>query len=180
MHSHLLSSVGAIFGMLLARHKKAVQDLILNTTNIDQELKRLEDLGLGVNTAPVAAHDVLSSTGEQGREDKMTVAAPPKKSLLKRLKKVGLIDRPLELSRQLIRMMTLQALADLGFIVLFLVLVGTLVRALPLFKDLWNHNSFSPTRFTTRTILVRENIPMLFARPVVVARRVNFLFDFLR
>ena len=72
----------------------------------------------------------------------------------KRLRRVGLVERPLEVTRKLVRTLVLQALGDLAFLVLLALLLGTLVRALPLLKDLWRHKAFSPTRFTTRKIRV--------------------------
>lgn len=78
------------------------------------------------------------------------------------LGRMGLLNRPLDLSRQMIRLVASQALIDLGFILLMLLIVITLVRAVPLIRDLCANKTFSPNKYTTRKVLVRHTIQIIF------------------
>lgn len=69
---------------------------------------------------------------------------------------VGVLKRPLKQSQQIIRIFVLQALTDIGFVVLFLFMCMTLVRVLPMLQELHAAKAYDLTRFTSRSIIVKH------------------------
>lgn len=126
--------------LITAAQNDAVKKLSKNATAIESELLEMKSL----RGSPAPLNPGLQPL----------VNVPWKKKVWKKIKNIGVFSRPLELTRKLIRMLVMQTLADLGFLVLFMILIVTVVRLLPLLLDLRKHKTLSPTRFTTRVILV--------------------------
>jgi hypothetical protein len=68
----------------------------------------------------------------------------------------GVFVRPIDETRKLILLMFLQAMSDVGFMLLLAFLVVTLVRALPVVQELHSNRTWSPLRYTTRWILIKH------------------------
>eukprot|EP01032_Pedospumella_encystans_P013220 gene13220-15233_t len=126
-----------------------------------------------------AAMKALLTTLSAAPDASISGTSPPAPlTLRKRVKQVvgkcGLLTRAIGDSRKLIMLMFLQAMSDLGFVALLLFLVVTMVRALPLLKELHDNNAWSPLRYTTRWILIK-NVKHLYADLKEIARLTVFV-----
>ena len=68
----------------------------------------------------------------------------------------GLYRRPVSLTRSIIKQFCMQGITDIGFIILLCFICVTIVRAVPLIMELYTHNAFNFTRFTSRCIIAKH------------------------
>jgi len=78
------------------------------------------------------------------------------KSLKNLLKRCGLLSRPIKDTRLMIMLSCIQALQDIGFVLLTLFILFTLVRTVPLIRDLWSVGSCNPMKYKTKLILIKH------------------------
>ena len=56
----------------------------------------------------------------------------------------------------------MQAIQDIGFVLLTLFILITLVRAVPLMRDLWATGSCSPLKYRTKIVLIKHAVALAY------------------
>lgn len=105
----------------------------------------------------LVANKILLENELKNMKSKAGTSAAERKGCMKS----GILTRSLGATRKLVKLSFQQAFVDVGFILLFLVIIITLFRALPLLKDLAHYDSYSPMRYSTRHVLMKHGIEAL-------------------
>ena len=75
---------------------------------------------------------------------------------------IGLLSRNIDASRLLIKMSFLQAMIDIFFLLTFLILLVTVVRAIPLLRELRENESYWPTEYRFKFIVINHAVNLAF------------------
>ena len=70
----------------------------------------------------------------------------------------GFFSRKLDASRWLIKLSFLQAMTDIAFVLLFLLLLMTLIRTVPLCRELHSRRSYWPTNYMFRSAVISHTV----------------------
>lgn len=91
------------------------------------------------------------------------------------LGRCGLFKRPQSVTRWLIKRAFTQATVDVSFVVLTSIILLTLVRAVPLVRDLWRHRTWNVTGYQGK-LIVRRHLVSLFYDLWHIGRLLVFQF----
>lgn len=155
--------------VLIEEHDRIVCKLNQNEIMIKELIRKTQIAnGLVTDTAIISTNTTTSGTEQTQPLSPLTTSTTTNvaitnhqnvslyKTIRKQIKTIGLLTRPIKESRIMITIMFMQALQEIGFVFLLLLLVSTVVRTIPLIHELWDSGTCSPLKYTTKLILIKH------------------------